>query len=62
MKNLIRVSRAKEAGLPFATQTFYKFRHTGKHLELFVKIGGALFIDMDALARLIEAGRLKPAS
>jgi hypothetical protein len=59
MKNLVRVSKSKEAGLPFATQTYFKWKHLGKYPELFIKFGGALFIDLDAHGKLMEAGRLK---
>jgi hypothetical protein len=55
--NLVRVRRAK--GLPFAPATFYKWFHLRKHLELFVKIGGALFVDLDRLDELLEASRGK---
>ena len=59
MKNLIRVSKAQEANLPFAIQTFYKWRHLGKFPEIFIKFGGALFLDLDALERALEANRMK---
>ncbi len=53
--NLVRVRRAK--GLPFAPATFYKWHHTGKYREIFVKVSGALFVDLDKLQEIIEAGR-----
>lgn len=34
MQNLIRFSRSQEAGLPFASQTYFKWKHLGKHLEI----------------------------
>jgi len=55
MQNLVRVSKA--VGLPFKPQTFYKFFHLKKHLQIFVKIGGSLFIDLDRLEELIDASR-----
>jgi hypothetical protein len=51
------VSRSKQYQLPFGISWFYKKHHTRKHPELFVKIGGALFIDLDALDALIEQSR-----
>ena len=57
MENLVRVSKAKN--LPFKPQTFYKWYHLKKHLEIFVKFSGALFVDLEALKRVMEAGRLK---
>jgi hypothetical protein len=55
MQNLVRVSKAE--GLPFKRQTFYKFWHLKKHTEIFVKIEGSLFVDLDRLAQLIEKSR-----
>lgn len=62
MQNLVRVSKAKEAGLPFATQTYFKWRHLGRFPEMFIKFGGALFIDLDVHKRLMEAGRIREAN
>ena len=55
MQNLIKVSQVRN--LPFKRQTFYKWFHTGKHLEIFLKFGGSLFVDVDRLEQLIEASR-----
>ena len=55
MQNLVRVSRAD--GLPFKPATFYKWHHCQKHLEIFIKLGGALFVDLDRLEQLIDASR-----
>lgn len=57
MKNLVRVSRAE--GLPFKPQTFYKWHHTRKYPEIFVKLSGALFVDLDRLDQLIENSRAR---
>jgi hypothetical protein len=60
--NLLRVSRISPAdNLPFARQTFYKLHHTGRFPGIFIKLGGGLFIDLDALQRVMEAGRVKVA-
>jgi hypothetical protein len=53
--NLVRVRRAK--GLPFAPATFYKWHHTRKYPEIFIKVGGSLFVDLDRLEKILEAGR-----
>jgi hypothetical protein len=53
--NLVRVSKA--GSLPLCRSTLYKWRHLRKHPQLFVKIGGALFVDLQELDRIIEAGR-----
>jgi hypothetical protein len=55
MQNLVRVSKAE--GLPFKQQTFYKWFHLGKYPEIFVKFGGGLFVDLDRLDEVLEAGR-----
>ncbi len=55
MQNLIRVSKADN--LPFKKQTFYKWYHLGLHPEIFVKFGGALFVDLDRLAQAIDKSR-----
>jgi len=55
MQNLIRVSKADN--LPFKPSTLYKWRHLGKYPEIFIKCGGALFVDRDRLEKILEAGR-----
>lgn len=60
MENLARVSKADN--LPFKKQTFYKWFSIKKHPEIFVKFSGALFVDLDALRRVMEAGRLRGAN
>jgi hypothetical protein len=55
MHNLVRVSKAE--GLLFKPQTFYKWFHLKKHLEIFVKLSGSLFVDLDRLEQLIDASR-----
>jgi hypothetical protein len=55
MQNLVRVSKAE--GLPFKPQTFYKWFHLGKYPEIFVKFGGALFVDVERLAQVIDKSR-----
>jgi hypothetical protein len=55
MQNLVRVSKAE--GLPFKPQTFYKWYHLKKYPEIFVKFGGALFVDLDRLSEAIDKSR-----
>jgi hypothetical protein len=50
--NLIRISDATD--LPLKRSTFYKWYHMGKYPELFVKIGGALFLNKSQFARLVN--------
>lgn len=58
-KNYARVAAAKKLGLPFKPSTFYKWYHDRKHLEIFIKVGSALFVDLDALKYLFEESRQK---
>jgi hypothetical protein len=57
MQNLVRVSKAD--GLPVKRQTFYKWNHLKKYPEIFVKLSGALFVDLDRLEQLIENSRAR---
>ena len=57
MPNLVRLSKAN--CLPLSKGTFYKWHHLKKYPQIFVKLGGALFIDLDALQKLVETGRQK---
>jgi hypothetical protein len=57
MQNLVRLSRVAPNTLPLSKATFYKMHHLKKNPQIFVKIGGALFLDIDALEQLIEKGR-----
>jgi hypothetical protein len=54
--NLVRVSKAK-GRTPFAVSTLYKLHHTGKLSSIFIKLSGALFVDLDELAAVIEKNR-----
>ncbi len=59
MQNLVRISKIKNLpfNTPFKPSTYYKWWHLGKHKEIFVKVGGGLFLDIDRLEKLIEASR-----
>lgn len=57
-ETLVRVSKAaKHREIPFASSTLYKWAHIHKYPDLFVKIGGALFVDLVKLREMIEQGR-----
>jgi hypothetical protein len=56
-KNLVRLSKVKSGSLPVEKSTLYKWRHIQKFPELFIKFGGAVFVDLDMLAQLLESGR-----
>jgi len=58
--NLLRISKiSKSDNLPVERSTLYKWKHLKKHPSLFVKLGGALFVDLDVLDEIIESGRIK---
>ena len=60
MADLVRISKINDdPEIPFRASTAYKWAHEGKFPELFVKIGGARFVDKDALKSLIEKGRAR---
>lgn len=48
-----RLIPIKQIGL-FHPQTLYNWRSAGKHSELFVKIGGRVFVDMKKLMEIID--------
>jgi hypothetical protein len=54
--DLVRLSKGDN--LPLKKSTLYKWKHLGKHPKLFVKLGGALFVDLKVLDEIIERGRL----
>lgn len=57
--NLVRIAKAAPGILPFEKATFYKWHHLGLYPGIFIKLGGGLFVDLAALAEVMEAGRGK---
>ena len=58
MKNLVRLSHVnKHPDIPLKASTLYKWRHTKRYPGLFVKVGGAVFVDLIELGKIVEAGR-----
>jgi hypothetical protein len=58
MSNLVRISKIKDLPFfPLRPSTLYKWRTTRKHPELFVTLGGCVFVDMNKLDELIERSR-----
>lgn len=59
MPHLVRLSKIKKTcpDFPFEASTLYKMRTQGRFPELFVKIGGAVFVDLHKLDKIIEQGR-----
>jgi hypothetical protein len=55
--NLVRLSKAAPGTLPLTRSCLYKWHHLRKFPQMFVKLGGALFVDLDKLQEIIEAGR-----
>jgi hypothetical protein len=59
-KNLVRLSKINEIpNFPIRAATAYKWRCIKKHPELFIEFGGAVFVDLDRLDKILEAGRGK---
>jgi hypothetical protein len=60
MTNLLRISKVNQTpGFPLRASTCYKWLHTKKHPELFVRLGGAVFINVSKLDELIAKGGTK---
>jgi hypothetical protein len=55
--DLVRVVEAEKAGLPFKPATYYRWWHLRKNTQIFVKLGGALFVDRDRHSALLESRR-----
>lgn len=59
MSNLIRIAKIKNIpDFPLRPATLYKWRTLKKHPEIFVTLGGCVFVDMNKLAELIEKSRV----
>lgn len=57
MTNLLRISQVdKTPGHPLKAATYYKWIHLRKHPELFVRLGGAVFVNLDKLEELVRVG------
>jgi hypothetical protein len=52
-KNLLRISKADS--LLVKKTTLYKWHHLKKFPQLFLKLSGFLFIDLDELEKLLES-------
>jgi hypothetical protein len=60
MTNLIRISQInKTPGFPLKASTLYKWIHLRKHPELFVKLGGSQYVNLDKLDEIIRKGGTK---
>ena len=58
MKNLIRLSAVDAKNdFPVKSRTLYKWRHLKRYPEIFIKFGGGVFVDLDRLDKVLEAGR-----
>lgn len=56
--NLIPIKEAPEK-LPFAEKTLRNWRSQGVYPQMFVKLGGKVFIDLDELDKIIQAQKDK---
>lgn len=58
MKELISVASQEElerGGIPFKRYTILRWHSTGKYPEIFVKIGGKVFINHEAWTKLVDS-------
>jgi hypothetical protein len=59
--NLLRIAEIdvafEDGDFPLRASTMYAWHHAKKHAEIFIKLGGALFVDLDAFDSLLESGR-----
>jgi hypothetical protein len=63
VKRLVRISKLDS--LPdfhIRSSTAYKWIHLGRFPEIFVRIGGCRFLDLDAFELMIEESRGKKTS
>ena len=49
----------REAGIPFARSTLYKYRHYGRLPGVVVKLGGRLFLDLEELRKIVETDKAR---
>lgn len=60
MKNWVQVSRMNDLpSAPLRASTLYKWAHLKRHSEIFRRVGRKLFVDLDKLYELAEAGKLR---
>ncbi len=58
---LIRIEdeELRRAGIPFKASTLYRWRKDKRNLEIFVKVGGRVFVDSEAWEKFVEKAREK---
>jgi hypothetical protein len=59
LKNWIQVARLNDVSAPIRTATAYKWHHLGRFPELFHRVGGKLFLDIDEFYRMAKDGKLR---
>ena len=60
MAKLLRVSKVNDTpDFPLRASTLYKWIHTRKHPEFFVRLGGGVFVNLDKLDEVIRKGGTK---
>jgi predicted site-specific integrase-resolvase len=56
-RRLVRIHKAKEAGLPVSAATLYNWRHRGRFPSIFVQIGRAVCVDLDEFDEVFPTTR-----
>lgn len=60
MRDWVQVSKLDAMQTsPIKTSTAYKWHHIKRFPELFRRVGGKLFLDMEKLYRMADAGKLQ---
>jgi len=61
-RNICRISELpkKYPDFPFSRSTLYKWKHTGRYPEIFIKISGTVLVDLDRFETLLEEKRVTP--
>jgi hypothetical protein len=60
MSHLLRVSKVDQTpDFPLRASTLYKWHHVRKYPELFVRLGGAVYVNLDKLDAIIAKGGTK---
>ena len=60
MARLVKLTDApKHFPIPVTVKTLRNWRARGLYPELFVKIGGTIYVDLDVADRIVEAAKAK---
>ena len=49
----LKSEELRKAGIPLSKNTFYSWKSEGKYREIFVKLGGRLFLNIDKFWEIV---------